>query len=374
MAGARAFALAETGLQRYEAARLTAIAAAAERRFTLATVWLRRALTVVPNDEARAQTLEDAARLRRLNPWATNLSFSVVRSNNVNGGAEENDVDDLGNFSGNLSADALALEGVKATLNFSTSYRFYQTPRERATASLFYQMGRVRLDDETVEDPGTGDPVELDSGDYATDYLQLGLAYDRALTNGTFGLSAHIGAFDYGFEPYYRFERIGLSRAIPLSDSTTFFLSGQREWQDFDDENLGNTVRTTSRLGLAYRFAGGDQLTGTLGRIESGGDVNSQNFEERSFELGYRFAEPIGPVSVGGVIGVKEAYYPIDVLTAEGDRRDEGYFYRLDLGLPSIEYAGFTPLLTINGSDTESNNGRFTRNSFSWAFTINSAF
>ncbi len=372
-AGARAHALSQNDAQRYEAARLTALAASNEERFTLATFWLRRALTVAPNEEERARTLRDAGALRRANPWSTTFGFSIVPSNNVNGGADENEVDDLGNLSGNLSADALALEGVRATLNFGTKYRFYQSERDRATVGVYYQGARVRLRDETAEDPRTGDPVELDSDDYSSDYMQVSLNYDRVLQNGILGVGIAAGSFDYGGDPYYDFRRLSLSRTIPLSDPLLLFGSVRREWQDFDNENIGETMRTNVRAGLSYQFEGGDRLSGTIGHVLSDGDISNQTYEEWSFELGYSFAEPIGPVSLSLNAGIKKSDYEFYPLSADG-RQDEGYFYGINLGLPGVEYAGFTPAMTITGSDTESNVGRFTRSNLSVGFTINSAF
>ena len=372
-AGARAFALSQTDDQRYEAARLTALAAVNEERFTLATFWLRRALTVAPNEEERKRTLRDAGGVRRANPWSTTFGFSIVPSNNVNGGADKNEVDDLGNLSGNLSADALALEGVRATLNFGTKYRFYQSERDRATVGFYYQGARVQLRDETAEDPRTGDPVELDSGDYSSDYMQVSLSYDRALQNGILGVGLAAGSFDYGGDPYYDFRRVSLNRTIPLSDPLLLFISARREWQDFDNANLGETMRTNVRTGLSYQFEGGNRLSGTIARVLSDGHVSSQTFEEWSFELGYSFAEPIGPVSLSLSAGVKKSDYEFYPLSADG-RHDEGYFYSINLGLPDVEYAGFTPAMTITGSDTESNVGRFTRNNLSVGFSVNSAF
>ncbi len=372
-AGARAHALSQNDTQRYEAARLTALAASNEERFTLATFWLRRALTVAPNEEERARTLRDAGAVRRANPWSTTFGFSIVPSNNVNGGAAENDVEDIGGFTGNLSADALALEGVRATLNFGTQYRFHQSARDRASIGFQYQGARVKLRDETAEDPRTGDPVTLDSDDYSSDYLQVSLNYDRALRNGTLGVNLAAGGIDFGGERYYDFRRLSLSRAIPLTDPLLLFVSARREWQDYDSENLGDAMRTTVRTGLSYRFEGGNRLSGTIGRVISDADADSLTFDEWSFELGYSFAEPIGPVSLSLNAGVKKADYPVFPFSADG-RQDEGYFYGVNLGLPGIEYAGFTPAMTITGSDTESNVGRFTRNNLSVGFTINSAF
>ena len=376
IAGARAFALAETSNQRYEAARLTALAASREERFSLATIWLRRALVFVPNEQERERTLRDGRLLRRQNPWSTNLSFSIVPSRNVNGGADENEVDDLNGLAGTLSADALALEGIRATLNFSTGYRFHETERDRGTFVFQYQGARVRLNDETVDDPNPAndEQVELDSSDFSSDYAQISLRYDRVLENGTMNVDLSIGAFTFGGERQYNFRRVGLSRAIPLGDPTTLFLSANRELQIFDNENIGETVRTTLRSSLSYRLENGDRITGTVEHLESDGDVSSQTFDRWGLEAAYRRAEPIGPVSLSATVGVRRADYPVFFLSSDGDRQDESVFYGVNLGLPNAEYAGFTPLLNITGSQTDSNVGRFTRSNFSVGLTLTSAF
>ncbi len=117
-AGARAFAVSQTDAQKYEAARLTALAAANDQRYTLATFWLRRALTVAPNDQERNRTLRDARGVTRLNPWSTQLSFSLAPSSNLNGGAEDEASTAPGNPTGTLSADAQAIAGWRAVLAF----------------------------------------------------------------------------------------------------------------------------------------------------------------------------------------------------------------------------------------------------------------
>ncbi|MEJ6401321.1 surface lipoprotein assembly modifier [Yoonia sp. 2307UL14-13] len=375
-AGARAFALSRTDEQRYEAARLTALAATNEERFTLATFWLRRALNNAPNPEERARTLQDARVVTQRNPWSTNLSFSVVPSNNVNGGAEQNEVDDLGNFVGNLSADSLALAGVRATLGFGTSYRFFENERNRASVAFQYQLSRVQLEDETQPVPGNeSETVRVDSGEFSTDYYQAALRYQRAFSNGIGGAEIAAGSFDFGGEPYYDFRRISFNRSLRASDRTTLALSAQREWQDFESEGLGKGARNTYRTTLSYRLDSGDRISGTLGYVTSNGDASSQTFEEWKLEYGYAFSDLIGPAAVSLNAGIRVAEYPDPNPPFWTDtRNDKGVFYRINLGFPNIEYAGFSPGLTISGGRDESNVGRFTRNNFSVGLTINSAF
>jgi len=371
-AGARAFGLAETNGQKYEAARLTALAATREERFTLATYWLRRALVVAPNSTEKDRTLRDARSVSRANPWSTTLSFSIAPSNNVNGGAEDEDAGEFLGFTGTLSADAVAQPGKRANLSFGTSYRFYQTPRSRARVGVNYQLARVRLDDETPDDPRTGEEVELDSSDFDTDYAQINLSYDHSLERGTIGLSLATGFLEFGHERYYDFDQLGISRTIPLNDQWTLFANARREWYDFESETISDALRNTVRGGLAYRFANGDVVTGAYTRLRANSDTSTQDFEQRGIDFSYRFGEPLGPFSIRFNVGARRAEY--EFYSFFGPREDETVSYGINVGVPAIEFAGFQPTIAITGSRTDSNIARFTRSNFSVLATIESAF
>ena len=122
--------------ERYQAARLAALASANQDRFTLGEIWLRRALTVAPSAEDAAQTLTDAAGLRRVNPWSTSVSLSFAPSNNVNGGAESNiNVIDGFPIVGILSESAQALSGWLGETDIRTTYRFRESNEYRTFLS-----------------------------------------------------------------------------------------------------------------------------------------------------------------------------------------------------------------------------------------------
>lgn len=371
-AGAHAFSLSQTKAQKYEAARLTALAATREERFTLATYWLRRALIVAPNETERQRTLRDAGTVRRANPWSTNLSFSIAPSNNVNGGTDEERPEDRLGGGAFFSADALALPGTRANLAFGTSYRFYQTDRARAEIALRYQLARVRLDSETQTDPASGEDVEIDSSDFDSDFAQLTLSYTHSLETGTIGLSVGTGFLEFGRERFYDFDSLSINRTVPLNDQWTVFGNVRREWFDFESENISLALRNTVRAGVSYRFANGDRLTGSVSRLRANSLTTTQDFEQRSIDFSYRIAEPVGPFSLRFNIGARRAEY--DTFSFLGPREDETVSYGVNIGVPAIEFAGFRPALAISGSRSDSNIPRFTRSNFSALLTIESAF
>ncbi len=369
-AGSRAFALSQTNEQRYEAARLTALAATNEERFTLATFWLRRALIVAPNEEERARTIRDARIVTQRNPWSTGLSFSLVPSNNVNGGATEDEDDGL-----DLSRDALALPGVRATLGFSTSYRLSQTPDSQTTVGFRYQLSRVWLEDEGEPKLDSRPDDLIRNEEFATDYYEYSFDHVRALDNGVIGFNFAVGGFDFGLEPYYDFRRVGLRRSVSLTDDLSLNLSARRELQEYDNENIDEARRTTLSSSLSYRLPSGDRVTGTLSHLSSESPNPNFVFDEWSLLGSYSWAEPIGPIALSVNAGFKTADYPDYLfLFSEPGRQDDTFVYGATIVFPEIEYAGFRPGLEIRGSSSDSNFDRFTRDTFSVGFIINSAF
>lgn len=374
-AGARAWRVAATDTQKYEAARLTALAAANEERFTLATFWLRRALTVAPNEEERARTLNDARAVTRLNPWSTQLSFSLVPSSNVNGGAEDASSTAPGNPTGTLSEDALALSGWRASLNFGAQYRLQEAQTSRTTVGLQYQTARVWITDDTRV------PDEA----FNTNYYDLSLRHDRALENGTLSFRASRGLYEYrdldlraqttDYEKYDIW-RLSVDRRFALNERTLLSFSANREWLSYLATGIGDVDRVLLSGGTSYRLDSGDRISATITLVDNDGDSVNFTSQEQTLSVGYAFAEPLGPISLSLGGGLKWSDYPEYRLlnTVTGGRQDTTVFANANIGFPDISYAGFTPGLRLDVSRTQSNVSRFDRTTFSAGLTISSQF
>lgn len=374
-AGVRAWRVATTDTQKYEAARLTALAAANEKRFTLATFWLRRALTVAPNEQERARTLNDARAVTRINPWSTQLSFSLVPSSNVNGGAEDASSTAPGNPTGTLSEDALALSGWRASLNFGAQYRLQEAQTSRTTVGFQYQTARVWI---------TADTRVPDEA-FNTNYYDLSLRHDRALENGTLSFRASRGLYEYrdldlraqttDYEKYDIW-RLSVDRRFALNERTLLSFSASREWLSYLATGIGDVDRVLLSGGTSYRLDSGDRISATITLVDNDGDSVNFTSQEQTLSVGYGFAEPLGPInlSLGG--GLKWSDYPEYRLlnTVTGGRQDTTVFANANIGFPDISYAGFTPGLRLDVSRTQSNVSRFDRTTFSAGLTISSQF
>ncbi|WP_322889764.1 MULTISPECIES: surface lipoprotein assembly modifier [unclassified Yoonia] len=374
-AGARAFALSGSNIERYEAARLTALAAANEERFTLATFWLRRALIVAPNDAERAQTRQDAQFLQQRNPWSFDVSASLVPSSNVNGGAASDLASAPGNPTGSLSDDAQALAGWRGSIDLGVTYRLQENPTSRTLIGAQYQMTRIRITDD----------VDVPDEALATDNLGFNLRHDRVLETGSIGAQLSYAMVDYRDLDSVSLEtevqkfdvwRLGIDRRVPVGENAEVTLSVGRSLTSYELARIGDVVSTSLGASLAYRLPSTDQIRATLSFSDSDGDNPNYISTDWTAQLAYTWAEPVGPIALSVSGGITKADYPEYSLLfpVDGGRQDTTLFYAANIGFPDVSYAGFTPVLTISGSNTDSNVSRFTRDTLSAGFTIRSEF
>ncbi|MDO6591663.1 hypothetical protein DS901_13035 [Loktanella sp. D2R18] len=374
-AGARAWRVSQTDVQKYEAARLTALAAANAERFTLSTIWLRRALTVAPNDTEIERTITDARAISRRNPWSTSLSFSVVPSNNVNGGADDDTLTAPGNFDGQLSADALALAGIRASLGFRTQYRLHATPKNRTTVGLQFNALRVRLEE--------GAP--LPDAAFSTDTTLIDLTHERALPKGVISVTAAAGVSNYAtgqedepdVETYkYDIVRIGMRYRLPLNAQSEIGFGVQSEQLTYETANIGEVDRVNLSASYTRRTDSGDSWRTAISYTDSDSASANYVFETITLQGNYNWRDPIGPVTFSAGAGVTWADYPDYSLlfAVTGGRQDTTLFYTVNMRFADLSYAGFTPGVSVKHSFAESNVSRFTRDTLAVGFTLTSQF
>ncbi|MGJ8623644.1 MAG: hypothetical protein ACSHW1_12795 [Yoonia sp.] len=382
-AAARAFALSTTDPQKYEAARLAALAAVGQERFTFATYWLRRALIVAPDDDARATTLNDARNASARNPWSTSLSFSLTPSSNINGGADEEDLIVAGNDTGGtISADGVALEGWRATFGLGTQYRFQEASDSRSTIGLSYLGGRVRITEET----------DVTDEALRTDNLQFRLSHQRALTNGTFGVALSAARVQYrDFElssqestvEHYDSARLTLDRRLLIGDNRLLTLSVTRERLVYSVEYVGQVDHLNGTVSLDFILGSGDRLGLALTLGKAASDNLYYVSREQGISVSYRWSESVGIFDLSASAGVNWRQYPdylvfdfaqLASTTIEGGRQDRRVFGALNIGVPEWDIAGFTPGLRIDAARSFSNFSRYDYITISAGFTISSSF
>lgn len=374
LAGARAFAVSESDAQRYEAARLTALAAANEQRFTLGTFWLRRALIAAPSVEEREQTLSDARLLQQQNPWTFDVFASIAPSSNVNGGTSDDSVPEFAGLVGTLSDAALPQAGWRGRFGLNLAYRLRETAANRTVIGGQYQIDRVRITDDT----------DLPDDAFALDVAEVNLRHDQALQTGSITGQLSYGRITYRQlieqetdteRKYYDSLRFGLDRRIPIGQTAEVTFSASRDITTYEEDRIGQIRRNSFGTSVATLLASGDLAR--IGVSYAKSDAGNINYRSEDWTLqgAYVFNEPVGPFTLGVSGGVTWSDYPeYRFLNPVPGRQDTNVFANLNIGFPQVSYAGFTPALTITASATDSNVSRFTRNALGAGFVIQSAF
>ena len=374
-AGARAWALSETPEQRYEAARLTALAASLEERFTTASFWLRLALISAPNAQEEDRTRNDARIVARRNSLTTQFSLSFAPSNNVNTGAESEISTAPGNPDGLLSEDAQALAGWRASLGIGTTYRLHENTDSRTTAGLNLRATQVKITDETIV------PDEA----FSNESYEIQLRHERRLGEGLFGIAATYGQFAYRDldldtatteTESYSVARLQTDYRMTVGPQTSLQLSASHEVISYESVGIGEVNRSRAGTNLGHRLSSGDQISLGFDLVSSVGDNANYTADEYGLRVGYRWAEPIGDVTVALSGGLRTADFPEYSLLnpVPGGRQDKTVFANVDLGFPQAEFAGFIPGVRIDALRTDSNVSRFERTTLGASLTISSSF
>jgi hypothetical protein len=361
--------------RRYQAARLAALAAANEDRFTLSELWLRRALIVAPTPEDVAETTNDARQVRRVNPWSTNVQLSFAPSTNITGGAtsELNDIDGVP-IVGVLSASAQALTGFVAQADLRTSYRLNETRTSRQTVSVrAYARAPIPIgeDLQAIWDEG----VEIE--EFSTARLEFSFSHDQAVEDGLFGINADIGGYWSGAEYDYSYLRLGADRTFRISPDLSLTGAGYAEQrftpEDFEREDLvlSLTGSVTSRL------PDGSQGSATLSWLGRQSDSIINTYNSYTLQLGYTPAEQFGPVELSGSVGVQYTDYPdyvVGFILVPDGREDTRLFGNVTAVVPEYSFAGFSPLVRMSVGTTESNVSRFEVGEFGFELGLRSTF
>ena len=387
-AGVRAYTVATTSDQRYEAARLTANAAATNRQFSLAQFWLRLARQSAPDDAARASVAQDYQLLRDLNPWNTSLSFGVRPSDNINNGSQGNTAFLQENVDAGLASllaafgfydpetglrllgdNERALSGTELSFSFGTQYRLSATP----TAATFLTLGAnadfYRLSDEArTQAPGSK------NGDFTRAGLNVGIVHRQIFSAGDAPTTfrATVGSTWYGGEPNTRYLAFSADQPFLLSerDRLTFGANVTLS-RGASDDTITRRVGTT--LDWRHITTSGNAVDAGIGLSKSLSDLQDSTYTSLSASVGYTFARPIGPVAVSTSL-TWEVYDIGDTLYAPFDRIDHTLTARARFVLTEAELFGFQPVLTLSQRRNGSTVDQFDTRSFDVGVDLQSSF
>lgn len=374
-AAALSFRYAKTARDKYAVSQLAARLSLEEKRFTLAQIWLRRSINHAQTPQQRDLIAKDYKQLRPANPWNTQLRFSIAPSSNVNGGSDSVfSIIDGVPLVGLISRDARALSGTAAVADLTTSYRFVTSKKRAAYVTGRFYTRQVRLSGRAQrEAPGAR------NRDYSATTAELGLRYVFADTKGK-GFStikANIGQNWYGGDPKSTFARLEYGYSFRANKRTSLSFSGSHQRQNYVASFRHQTVSNNIRGNLRYALENGDAFG--LGVIASKTTSATANLTSNSATayVSYELAKPIGPAAVSFSLGATHYDFPafnVGLIRVPGGRQDTTLFGTVTLAFEKLDYAGFTPTVTLRARKNSSNISNLNSSALTASIGIKSSF
>lgn len=374
-AAARAYRLATSKVDKFTSSQLAARLSYDQKRLTLAQVWLRRSVNHVQSPQQREQIAKDYKRLRSENPWNTQLQFSLAPSSNVNGGSDSAlaIVEGVPYTFGTRAAANQALSGQVGVADLNTSYRFSGSAKQAAYLTGRFYTRQVHLSSQAERKaPGAR------NHDYSATTVELGLRYVFADAKGT-GFStirATAGKNWYAGKPKSTHARLEYEYSFSTNKHTRLTFTGSHERRNYDSNQV--SLQTNGlRANIRYKFDRGDAIgLGLIARKTSGDDVNSKSSSATAY-VSYEMAKPVGPATIAFSFGA--AYYDFPdyefgLIVVPGGRQDTTTFATFVMAFEELEYAGFTPTITLRAQRNQSNISILNSTALSASIGIKSSF
>lgn len=366
----RAWALAEDDQTKYAAALATAQALSSSGRRTAAQLWLRRAVEIAPNDALKQRATEDFVYVRRRNPWATALRFSLTPSSNINNGSRNETSELFGlPFEFELEGEARALSGVEISTGVSTRYRVGGSDR-RHTDIIFGLSHRTYILSEDAKDIAP----DADGSDFATSSVFVGLQESYGLSGGKarLGWDARLGRTWYGGDPLLNYTRLGANYRRTAGKNGLLNLSISREGQSGEGSRDDATIWSAS-IGYGVSLGNGDRLSLSSTLVQSSSDADYLDYTQRGISASYALAKPVGPAQLEFGLSFEQKQHDRSSL-APGGRDENSVKATVTAVLPAMDFYGFVPTVTVNAERTEANIDLYETESFGVQVGVRSAF
>ncbi|MEL6571597.1 MAG: surface lipoprotein assembly modifier [Pseudomonadota bacterium] len=378
--GRQAFWNADNDLQRFNAARLTALGHARLTEDNLAMLWLRAARQYAPSDAAGEAVARDFQAVRQRNPLTVNLRFGVTPSTNINGGSENDQsalfgiTDSLGNpILFNLSEDAQALSGWEYSASVNLRYRV-RTDDSSATFLDFGLSGRTYTLTEGAFDRARESDPDIKGSDFSDATLSFGVTHRFVLSpdaNVTeVGLSYARGFQKDDNERH--FVTASINHAFDIGENDRLRLSSffqRQERLENGDEAQVFDVAATYRT----RVDGVGFFSVGIGARDNMAEDPAEDYESRRINAGFSLENPFQGVNFGFSLSYEERDFDNVPLIA-GPRHDEITSFGVRAVFPDIEFFGFQPVVTFDRTQQVSNSDIFDRNFTEVGFDIVSSF
>lgn len=353
LAGRKAWAAAETPLLRYEIARHTAAAALQENRPGLAQFWLRRAADVAPSANDYARTVADYRRMRAENPVSLQFDLAIMPSSNLNGGGQGGVLEIDGQIvNGFYNRSLPPLSGMRAEAQAEVNYRLATSPRSQTTLgfSLSASLNALSAEARALN-------LNISGAEFNQTTAEASLSHDFLWPGGTHPLHLALAAGQNWSGGAVLGPHLRLDAATPLwrDGAGELRLAGsvERQWQPNSAVNSGSLALMAQR-----RLGSGASLGGGIYLRQVNGTGYNQDYRDASAMLTYALAQPIGPVALSGrlTVGLRDYdVYRLGFAQLTQGRHDQRLGLSVDLTLQNLGVWGYAPVISLTGSQTQSN-------------------
>ncbi|MBC7153278.1 MAG: hypothetical protein H5U19_01370 [Rhodobacteraceae bacterium] len=368
-AGQRAYRLASTDAERYEASILTARALADDQSYTLAQLWLRRAVQDAPDEVARAGAERQFLRVRRVNPLSVSLSFGITPTSNVNNGSSKDRIEVFG-LPFQLSGASQELSGLEISGGASLRYRLAQT-QDSATEAGALLFGRTFR----LSDSARRKAPDAKGSDFAFQAVELSLThrFRTGADRPVYSVGGTLGRNWFGGDALTNYARLSLGRTVSLAQSTAFDLDLTGEARDRLDNSDRSSTRFEIRAGITHAFASGDRGGGYLGLRREISDSEDTDHAGVLAGLRYLRGSPVAGLRLSAQAEVEWREYGVTAL-APGGREDFSATLGVTATFERVQYYGFSPSLELRARQVTSDVALFESREIGLRLGLVSAF
>lgn len=350
-AARQANTVARTDEDRYVASIELASIQYGKQNFLRSQFWLRRAYQYAPTREMRAQTARDIRSTQIEAPWQAKLRIGITPSSNVNNGSLADTVE-IGGLDFVLNPDAKALAGLEMTASASLRYRFGDERPYPSYVSLSLFTKKVSL-----SSSAEANLADAKGSDYNYDAIEFGFGHDfsRRSDRLHFRIDAAVGRNYYGTKPLSRFLKTSVTASTNNGRNmeTTVMLSAERLLRD-DERDRSAWITELSAL-RGWRLSSGDALRLSGGLRHTASASTEIDHDAIFIGGGYQFRTIFGGAA-NLTLDMELEYrdYAASLFRA-GGRQDLRTRVGIELGFPTVQYYGFTPIVAIDLNKTRSN-------------------
>jgi hypothetical protein len=362
---ARAYGLAQTGPDRFEAARLAGRAHYNAGAFARSELWFRRAANHTSTATEAASVTADFRLAQQANPLTIALGTWVAPSDNINDGSEDPFFQLEGlPFDFVLPASRRALSGIEYGAEARFGYRLSQSARQRTSVGA-YLSGQTY----TLSSEAEAIAPELDGGDFAVGIAELSFTHERNFGAGLgpSSLSISAGRIWYGGDPTWNYRTLTLQQGFVVDETGRLTI----RLSDTLQQAIGQDA-TVQRSDLETRYETAGGWNAVAGFTYSDGGFENV-FDEYRIGGGVVWPEPVWNVLWSGDITFGQRDYPAFTTTLDG-RRDRFAAISITATLADFTYWGFAPQIVVLGRTTTSTAEEFTTDALGLRLGIASTF